>query len=401
MPIPKAPLGEEFGYDFQYLILLPDVDGPAVFLDAYRYEPVYPPLAEDGSVWLSAEDLRRIYAPYLAISEEGGRLALTYCPPLRPSGKAVLEAADSQKAASAWYVRVVPVMRDCFGKPGREAPDASLVAVDGKKPVEEAFPSPMALLPQRNRLQGKIYGEQDYSLWMEEANRLIPYRMYIPCSYRPGVPQKAVVCFHGGDANADYMFRHTGNAICRWAEKQGYILLALTSYRKYTFFGASKVPTGKDSGDPADPNPCGLTEEEQRWCQVAEDSVLLQIQDAEKRYCLDREHLYAMGNSGGCLGIFQQVKVLPAGFFRAAACSGGLPSIQFLDTELLRSKGTCFLLLMSTEDAFDGQYTLREGYPYLQDRDVPVEFCPVGGGSHLLGWTLALEDIFGFFCKHS
>ncbi len=401
MAIPKAPMGEAFGYDFQYLIGIKEPEGITFFLDSYLYEPVVPPITEQGEAWISAEDLRRIYAPYMAFRFQGSQAELTYTHPLAASIRTALAPKEYRQQNGVWYLRAAAVLNRCMGKDSREDSNALIVAVDGKQPVQEAFPSPMALRPHRSRLHGKAYGEQNFSLWMEEANRVIPYRMYIPFSYRAGVPQKTIVCFHGGDANADYMFRHTDNAICRYAEKYGFLLLALTSYRKYTFFGASKVPTGMDSADPRDPNPCGLTAEEQEWCQVAEKSVLLQMEDAAKRYTLDQAHLYALGNSGGCLGIFQQVKVLPAGFFRRVVCSGGMPTVTFLDPALLREKGTRFLLLMSTEDVFDGQYTWNVGYPYLKEHGVPVEFCPVGGGSHLLGWTKALEEIYSFFEKDS
>lgn len=401
MPIPKAPLGEEFGYDFQYLLLLTEGERVAVFLDSYLYEPAFPPVLEDETVYLSAEDLRRIYAPYLQVELDAGPVRLAYRKPREERREAALEPEEVRVVQGITYLPAVSVLSRYLEKPSWEGAGTAVVAVDGSRPVQEVFPTSMSFRPYWNRLHGKVLGEQNYSLWMEEADRVIPYRVYVPCSYRPEVPQKTLVCFHGGDANADYVFRHTDNAICRYAERYGFLLLALTSYRKYTFFGASKVPTGMDAANPADPNPCGLTEDEQAWCQVAEDSVLRQLQDAGKRYNLDASHLYAMGNSGGCLGIFQQVKILPAGFFRAVVCSGGMPTVSFLDTELLRSKGTCFLLLMSTEDVFDGQYTLQVGYPHLRDGGVPVAFCPVGGGSHLLGWTLALDEIFQFFQKHS
>ena len=401
MPIPKAPPGEEFAYDFQYMILLRESRRIFVFLDSYLYEPVSEPLTEDGRFYLTSEDMRRIYAPYLQIHEDGNIVRLCYRPAVGEAITATVEKDEIRTVAGTLYLSVSAVAYRCLRKPIWEEEDTFVAAVDGRQPVREVFPSQAAFLPYRNRIRGKAYGEQNYSLWMEDANRIIPYRVYVPCSYLEDTPQKAVVCFHGGDANADYMFRHTDNEICRYAEKQGYLLLALTSYRKYTFFGASKVPTGADAANASDPNPCGLTREELEWCCVAEESVLLQIRDAAKRYNLDFGRLYAMGNSGGCLGIFQQIKILPRHFFRAVVCSGGMPATAALDRNLLREKDTPIMLLMSTEDVFDGQRTLREGYPYLKSGNVPVSLCPVGGGSHLLGWTHALEDIFGFFREYS
>ncbi len=397
MAIPNAPLGEEYGYDFQYAVFIKEPERVSLFLDTYLYEPAYAPAVMGGEVFLAMEDLRRIYAPYLAVEQQGETVLLTYRHPLEEKRTAKLNGAEVRFLKGRLYGKVTAVMSRCFGKEVYEGERFAVAAVDGKKPVREVFPSPFAFQAYLDRLHGKDYGEQNLSLWMEEAERIIPYRMYIPFCYRQGAPHKTIVCFHGGDANADYVFMHTDNEICRCAEKYGYVLLALCSYRKFTFFGASKVPAGREKADPLSPNPCGLTEEQMRHCNTAEASVWNQIEDAKKRYSLDPSHFYAMGNSGGSLGIFQQIKILPDGYFRRAVCSGGMPAVDFLEPEVLKAKGTRILLLMATEDVFDGQYTYREGYPYLREQGVAVDFHPVGGGSHLLGWTRALDVIFEYF----
>ncbi|MCJ7835517.1 hypothetical protein MUB23_08945 [Cuneatibacter sp. NSJ-177] len=397
MAIPKAPLGQEFGYDFQYAVFLKASERVSLFLDSYLYEPAFPPTVIHGEVYLAASELCRIYAPYLQIKWQDETAAFTYRHPLEEERVGELKKDEICFIENQPYVKAAGVVGRCLGKSVQEEEGFAILAVEGKQPVCEAFSSPFARKSLENRLHNKVYGEQNFSVWMEEAERIIPYRMYIPCSYRPGTPQKTIVCFHGGDANADYVFQHTDNEICLYAEKYGYLILALCSYRKYTFFGASKVPTGGEKAVPNSTNPCGLTKEQMTHCNTAEASVLFQIEDAKKRFTLDSAHLYAMGNSGGCLGIFQQIKILPKGYFKRVVCSGGMPSIDFLDTELLKEKRTRILLLMATEDIFDGQYTCQVGYPFLRERDVAVDFHPVGGGSHLLGWTRALDVIFAYF----
>lgn len=397
MPIPKAVPGEEFAYDFEYAVFIKDSETAHVFLDRYRYDPAQKPLIFDGTVCLSAEDLRRIYAPYLTLEQKNDAIIMTLYSATRPAIKATLVSTDWFQKNDAVYIKAIRVMNRCFGRQVMEKNGVEVIAVGSELPVNEVFASGMAFKPYRDRLAGKTYGEQNYCLWVEEAERLIPYRMYIPFTYRAGTPQKSIVCFHGGDANADYMFKHTNNEIECYAEDYGYILLALCSYRKFTFFGASKVPAGIDNFDPADPNPCGLNEEEMKWCNIAEKSVRLQIEDAKKRYTLDETKLYAIGNSGGCLGIFQQIKVLPENFFRAVSCSGGLPSVSALNPEILSQKQTHILVLMASEDVFDGQYSFNVGYPYLKENGLNVSFHAVGGGDHLTGWTHALPYIFNFF----
>lgn len=392
MSVPKASIGEEFAYEYQYAVILKLAETMKIFLDRYLYEPVHPPLFTDGGIWLSGEDLRRIYSPYLTVRGE----ILSYHRPPEKAVKAEIRSEEIREERGIVYIKLTALKR-ILGKEFDENPERAILAIDGKEPVSAVYPGPMSVLPYINRMKGKEKGMQDYSVWMEKAARLIPYRMYIPSGYIPGVPNKTVVCFHGGDANQDYMFLHTNNEICRYAENEGYILLALCSYRKYTFFGASRIPSNAFPANPKDPNPCGLSEEEMICSQNAEESVLLQIRDAGKRYSLDPENMYALGNSGGSLGIFRQVGILPKGFFRAVSCSGGMPHADFLDLECLRKTGTRFLLLMGSEDFYDNEYTSKEGYPKMKNAGIPVIYHTVGGGMHLTGWADGLDKSFLFF----
>ena len=54
MAIPKAPLGQEFGYDFQYAVFLKASERVSLFLDSYLYEPAFPPTVIHGEVYLAA-----------------------------------------------------------------------------------------------------------------------------------------------------------------------------------------------------------------------------------------------------------------------------------------------------------------------------------------------------------
>ncbi len=397
MRIPVAPIGEEYSYDFQFAIFTKQNENIAIFLDTYLYEPAMSPVLLNDCIYLSIEDLRRIYAPYLEIKTQEDNIVITYTHPLKNKKSIVLSSKDVTIIENLVYINVLKVMSNAFDKESKQFETLDILAIDAIKSIKETFPSMMKLKYYTDRLHSKTLGYQNYSIWMDEANRIIPYRMYIPFSYHPDTPNKTIVCFHGGDANPDYMFVHTNDAIARYAEKYGYVLLSICSYRKFTFFGASKVPVGKCLIPATNPNPCNLTHDEQVWCKIAEKSVLLQIEDAKKRYALDENQMYALGNSGGCLGIFQQVQHIPEPYFKAVVCSGGMPTVTFLDTDNLKSKNTAFLLLIASEDEFDGQYTYHEGYPYLKESGVKVDYKIVGGGSHLLGWTNALDIIFDYF----
>ena len=397
MSIPAAPKGEEYAYDFQYAIFIKETENITIILDTYLYQPVYSPFIKGKAIYLAAEDVRRIYAPYLDFKKDDKQVSLKYAHPLKNTKEISLAIEDVIIENGITYIDIFSTMCGSMNREGEQDENIAIIAIDSDAPVSETFPSRFKLKALKDRLHIKFYGYQDYSLWNEEARRIIPYRMYIPFSYNPDTPNKTLVCFHGGDSNQNYMFNHTSHEISRYAERYGYILLSLCSYRKFTFFGASKLPPGYCSISPSTPNPCGLTDNEKQWCDIAEKSVLLQIQDAMNRYNIDSKNMYALGNSGGSMGIFQQVSCIESPFFRAAVCSGGMTTATFLDTDNLKSKKTAFLLLISSEDEFDAQYTFREGYPYLLKKGVPVEYKVVGGGSHLTGWTKALAEIFNYF----
>ncbi|MCD8052494.1 MAG: hypothetical protein LUF00_00295 [Lachnospiraceae bacterium] len=399
MPIPKAAPGTEYAYYFQYMIFVRGETGSDFFLDTYRYSPVYAPLYRGDEVYLVLEDLRRIYAPDMHAHREGGRVRVTYGTPLLPEKTEWLEPEACIEQDGQIYIPV-RILMERLGKISWSNESLIVVAVDGYENPAARFAGPVAAKKYRDLLTGrKGYGELNYTLWLEGGQRLIPYRMYIPSSYRPGVPNKTIICFHGGDANPDYMFKHTHNEIAVRAEREGYILLALCSYRKYTGFGGMRLPNNGDREifNAGNPNPCGLSPEELEWSVIAERSVAAQIEDAAGRFDLDRSRFYAIGNSAGSMGIFLQVGILPAGTFRAVSCSGGCPLAESVGVENLKIKGTKFLLLMGSEDELAGQRPFYEDYPYLKEHGLDIVYRSVGGGTHLLGWTHGLDEIFDFF----
>ena len=399
MPVPKAKPGEEFAYYFQYAVFLKEEGNSQIFLDTYQYDALYPPIYTNLDTYVSVPDLERIYAPYLTHREEENEL-IFYYENLKTGVRTVrMEEWVYKKQNGVYYVPVIGLMANGFGKPAMNQSDLTVIAVDATEKPEAKYSAMVERKRLKDRLHDKKYGEMNYTLWLEEGNRLIPYRMYIPLCYREGTPNKVLVCFHGGDANPDYMFYHTHNEIQNYAERHGYILLALCSYRKYTFFGASKIPAGLPEDDPE--NPAGLTEEEKIWSDIAERSVKLQMEAAEKRYCIDANRRYALGNSGGSMGIFRQVDVLPTNTFRTVICSGGCPWEKNVNVEGLKTKGTRFLLLLGSEDEYAGPRPYLESYPYLKKEGLDIDLQLIGGGTHLLGWTHALPEIFSYLEEHS
>ena len=196
MAIPKAAPNDVFGYYFQYAVFAGKDDDCMVFLDTYRYDPVYPVIREEEAVWISVEDFRRIYAPYLHIEEKGGTCFVRYGTPDRREETMQAAPAQMKQGPDTLRLEIMSVM-EFFEKTSWKGAGLSAVAVDAPSDAPAPFGSFAARKFYTNILEGKDRGEMNYALWIESAARMIPYRMYIPFSYDPAVPMKTLVCFHG------------------------------------------------------------------------------------------------------------------------------------------------------------------------------------------------------------
>lgn len=64
-----------------------------------------------------------------------------------------------------------------------------------------------AYLYMNTRLsQKKQYGDFFETFWYEPAKRLVPYRVYVPTTYRKDTPAKLIVCLHGANGNHNTVF---------------------------------------------------------------------------------------------------------------------------------------------------------------------------------------------------
>lgn len=240
----------------------------------------------------------------------------------------------------------------------------------------------------------KYVGVFEPVYWFEEAQMLMPYRVVIPDSYDPNVPNALVVYLHGSGGNdnrdMDRTVNYNGNTGTWWdfeCGEFGFIGLSVNGYAA-TAYGANA-----DSEDPVTA----------RASELAELEVLAAIEQVKANYNIDENRIFLMGNSMGSAGTTWLACKYPDKF-AAISASGLLPALagsEGMDDmgkrEYSKLGDKPFRVVMGSEDRF--YPTARATYEELKEMGLNITFRTVVGGYHNTAWSQGnvLTETFQFF----
>ncbi len=381
-----------------------------VFLGRHTWQLSSEPVEAGEDCMISLIDLERIFSPDLRWKEENGKLVI-FINDLRITatqggGRVRVESQDETQAWEAhmglgprwiegeWYLPMGGLFHGVLGAyfavraPYYMVSD-ELEEIDLKK----------AYLYMDMILSGKkTYGDFYKTIWYEPARRIVPYRIYIPTSYREGTPTKLIVGLHGANGNHNAVFERSRGELARLAEERGYMILAVNGLYYRSFYGYG-YPTsgGVNSRNLAeDPkNPLMLTEEQKEERRLSQDCVMSMLAVTREQYTVDPQKIFLMGNSMGGAGCIWLAGQNP-GIFRAVSPSGGNVSPKYFSVESLGKTPVFFVV--GTEDEF-GACCQGEAAAEFVSRGSDYTIYHVGGGDHSFAWTHVLDKVFDFFDK--
>ena len=360
----------------------------ACFLDEYYYEMKHEARMQGERLMVSLEDLETIYSPDMAAERGDGRVRLA----LR-GGSAEAELLDD---AGVPYVADAPKILarllgweiQRFASPAL----ADFVTVNSQTEglsVQEG--KRMQLV-----IKGKDHGDVCGTYWFAEGKKLLPYRAYVPTAYDGKTAMPLVILTHGGSSPQSVEFARAGHEFQRQAEKRGYLLFGIDGYLVSSFYG-SIFPTSSTIGeidpDKADRhNPKNLSQETIALRKESERACQEQIQFALRKYQVDRNRIYMMGNSMGGAGTY--LASINPGLFRALAPCGGSVNPDFFPLETL--KDIPIRLFAGSEDE-NGLEPLQAAVRMMRERGLDHTMYVTGGGWHSSGYQEAIPEIFDFF----
>lgn len=133
---------------------------------------------------------------------------------------------------------------------------------------------------------------------LDTANEIIPYRMYVPTSYKGTKAYPLIVALHGLGGTEDSFFDNYNRTLPPLAEQHGYILVTPLGYRVDGSYGWG---LGTPPADPV----------VRRTQDLSEQDVMQVLERVRKQYKVDDSRIYLMGHSMGAIGSWKIAPKFP------------------------------------------------------------------------------------------
>lgn len=425
----------EFYYNLSIAYFISDMD--CMYMDRNKFVLSAPAKALNKDILVAAEDIEKIYGPYMELSVDGESAKfemndiLAEVKPgsntIKVNGERKEMSNKAELIGDKIFVPVGDLMKLAFDKYIASNLDAEkalddrtwsrdnfIIAVcdsyeykevPGKYIVEkvprEGFEFDKTVIGGiNNELKGKTDGELYKTYWFEEAKKVMTYSSYIPTTYKPEKPSKLVVALHGGGLGEQFIYSLSKNMVQFWSEKFNYIFIAPNACTVNSTYGNLLDPGGPSMNavviDDTSDNPYGFDEYSVTWRKLGEKGILKAIDAISAEYNIDKEHIFLQGNSMGGLGTFHLGSAYPE-IFRAIAPFGIGLDPKFAMRYNLKNKP--IRMVGGTEDP--GFPRIKATYKQFKDAGYDIELDVVGGGVHFDSWAYVLEDTFKFFEKNS
>jgi poly(3-hydroxybutyrate) depolymerase len=264
--------------------------------------------------------------------------------------------------------------------------------------------------PDPKDAQYQHTGEQDRGYVFPGTTETIPYHLYVPAKWKPGLHLPLVVVTHGANQPSTAPFQRpmANPTLATAAEERGYIVAAVTGYHaNATGVGGWNVPytmiqvppqpgRGGRGGGRGEPPAPPTAEDFQR----AESDVLNVGDLVAREYGADPKRIYLMGNSSGGSAVWTYATRYPERWSAIAPSAAPLDDAAFPYEKL---KTVPVLVIhgdMDTTMVFDASKTMVE---HARAKGVDATWLPVAGGLHTDAWAQPqiITRIFDFFDAHS
>jgi dienelactone hydrolase len=214
---------------------------------------------------------------------------------------------------------------------------------------------------------------------LEEAGEIMPYRVYVPTSYKGERAYPLVIALHGNGVTEDNFFTGFGGQLPKLAEERGYIVAAPLGYRVDGGYG-------RNNGS--------RTLEELPKLDLSEKDVMHVIDLTKRDYKVDPNRIYVAGHSmGGGGARFLAPKYTQLFAAIAPFAAGGDPST------MEKMKHIPQFVVHGDADTTASVEQSRAMVAEMKRLGMDYQYVEVPGGTH--GGVVApnLSAMFDFFDK--
>lgn len=252
-------------------------------------------------------------------------------------------------------------------------------------PVPPPAPSPNAPLFRQVGEQYRVYE-------FPGTGEPIPYRLYVPESWKPGQHLPLLVTLRAGfSINNNH---REGNDLVQEARKHGYLVVSPLGYRGFAqpYYG-SPYPVDRPAG-PSKPAEGWSKEENER----AEQDVLNVISIVSEEYGVDSKKIYLHGQNPSGSAAFHFAAKYPERFKAIVVSSGPIITSGY-PFEKLKDR-VAVLLVHGDKDSSNPVSASERMRDALVQHGIETQLHIIPGGEHLNAYLKDAPAIFDFLDKH-
>jgi predicted peptidase len=254
-------------------------------------------------------------------------------------------------------------------------------------PAQTAAAAPAPLQPNPRAPLYQHTGEQYRVYEFPGTTESIPYRLFVPSRWKPGVRLPLLVTLRAGQS-VDNPYREP-NSLITQAEQRGYLVVTPMGYRplRQPYYGSSYKIARPNGPAPAD----GWTQQEN---ERAEQDVLNVIDLVTKEYGIDTSRIFLHGQNPSGSGALHLGAKYPERFAALVISSG---PIVFDSYPFDRLKGKVRLMVIhGDQDTTNPIEASKKMADAARAAGVTTVYATVPGGTHLAAYMTYAREIFDF-----
>jgi predicted esterase len=229
-------------------------------------------------------------------------------------------------------------------------------------------------------------GDTTRGYWFEEAQEILPYRVYCPTTWDGKSKLPLLVVLHGNTRDHDFYFDRDEGILGKTAEKNGWLIVTPLGYHPNGGYGAGLAKAGK-----------GMNAAARRRQELSEKDALNVVELVSKEYDIDPSRTYLFGHSSGGTGTWHLAQKYPERW-AGIGISAGLVTPATYAFDKLKDKA--IVMFHGDLDNEVKVTSSRNMDKALKERNIPHEYFEFKGATHATVVALAIPKLFEYFDLH-
>lgn len=269
-------------------------------------------------------------------------------------------------------------------------------ALDADQQIAESQKLAKDLLAVPNP-QLRAKGDQHRTYNFPAANKVMPFRLYVPTTWDGQSKLPLVVILHGAGSDENRYIDMNNKQVERLAEQHGYVVVSPLGYSRMGAYGTPlRLPAVFGQSEMAAKQRAGVTPEAEHTLELSEKDVINVLEIVLNEYPINRSSVFLTGHSMGSGGTWY-LGAKYSKYWRAIAPMSG-PFVDQANYPWERLKSIPIMMSEGTlaTPSLQGSHVMRD---WMFQQNLTFEYYEVKA-DHGGMVPLVLPAVFDFFDRY-